>query len=128
VAKKLTIGDLDELRKKLQTQRTTLEGKTRATVTVHMGTCGIAAGARKVMNALMQAVEEKTLTDVRVATAGCAGLCSREPIATVQIGDASPVRYADLTAEKIIRVLDEHVLKGNIVTEYALAMGSERLG
>lgn len=126
--KRLTFETLEQLRNDLQAQRASIEGKARATVTVHMGTCGISAGARGIMSALLKALEERGITDVRVAASACAGLCSREPMATVQLPNAAPVKYVDLDAEKIARILEEHVMKGTIVTECALAMGSERVG
>ena len=126
--KKLTITELEKLRQKIQEEHIVREGKALATINLHMGTCGIAAGARKVMTALLQAIEAKGIKDVRVSTSGCAGLCSREPMATVQIAGQPPVKYVDVTDEKIRRILNEHVLGGNIVKEYALAIGSERVG
>ena len=68
------------------------------------------------------------ITDVCVTSSGCAGLCSREPMATVQLQDEAPVRYVDLDADKIGRILEEHVIGGKVVQEYALAMGNERVG
>lgn len=123
---KLTIEDLQKIKDK--TRRTTQlrEGAGRAKVTVHMGTCGIAAGARNIMDAVLKVVEERDVSDVIVTTSGCAGLCSQEPMATVEIADEAPVKYVDLTPEKIRKVFMEHVLGGQIVTDYALAVGSER--
>ena len=71
-------------------------------------------------------VKEQDVSDVIVTTSGCAGLCSREPMATVELANEAPVKYVDLTAEKIRKVFKEHVLVGKIVTDYALALGSER--
>lgn len=124
--KKLKIGDLEKIREKVRRTAILRQGKARAKVTVHMGTCGIAAGAREIMTALLKEIAKKKAKDVIVTTSGCAGLCSREPMATVEIVDKPPVKYADLTVEKIRKILAEHVLKGKIVTEYALALGSER--
>jgi NADP-reducing hydrogenase subunit HndB len=90
-----------------------------------MGTCGIAAGARDILTAVMEEIEQKKITDVIVTTSGCPGLCSREPMATVELVDKPPVKYVDLTPEKVKKIFSEHILKGNIVTEYALAVGSE---
>jgi len=125
---KMTMSDLASLREKLEEERLVREGKARAQITVHMGTCGIAAGARKIMAALLDEIEKQNVRDVLVSTSGCAGLCSREPMATVQLPDQPPVKYVDLTEEKIACILNEHILKGNIVSEYALAVGSERIG
>ncbi len=123
--KKLKIGDLEKIREKVAKTRVLREGSARARITVHMGTCGIAAGARDILTAVMKEIEKKNIKDVLVTTSGCAGLCSREPMATVEIVDRPPVKYVDLTPEKIKKIFSEHVLKGNIVKEYALAIGSE---
>ena len=124
---KLKPEDLEKISDRMRKMRVLREGTARARVIMHMGTCGIAAGARNVMNALLAELEEKDIKDVIVTTSGCAGLCSREPMATVEIMEAPPVKYVDLNAEKIKKILSEHVLGGKIVIEYALGLGSERL-
>ncbi len=103
------------------------EGKARVKVTIHMGTCGIAAGARKIMSCLLNLIENKGIKDIILANSGCAGLCSREPMITVEMKDKPPVKYVDLTEEKVTTIFHQHLLKGKIVKEYALAMGSEQL-
>lgn len=122
---KLKLEDLEKIRER--TRRTTFlrEGGGNAKVTVHMGTCGIAAGARKIMDALIREVEERDIKDVILAASGCAGLCSREPMVTVELLGKAPVKYVDLTEEKIREIFKKHVLGGEIVKEYALALGSE---
>ena len=124
--KKLKIGDLEKIRNKVRRTAVLRQGKSRAKITVHMGTCGIAAGARDILSSLMDEIQKKKIDDVIVTTSGCAGLCSREPMATVEITGRPPVKYVDLNKEKMKRILEQHVIKGNIVTEYALAVGSER--
>ena len=124
---KLRMEDLERISE--QTRKTTLlrEGAGRAKITVHMGTCGIAAGARKIMNALLDEMQQQNIVDVILTNSGCAGLCSREPMATVELEGQPPVKYVDLTEEKILRVLAEHVEGGKIVEEFALGKGSERV-
>ena len=124
---KLKPEDLKNISEKMRKMRILREGTARARVTIHVGTCGIAAGARNVMNALLAELEEKDIKDVIVTTSGCAGLCSQEPMATVEIIGQAPVKYVDLNEEKIKRILSEHVLGGKIVIEYALGLGSEQL-
>ena len=124
--KKLKIGDLAKIRDKVRKTAALRQGKARAKITVHMGTCGIAAGARDILSGLLKEIQTKKLNDVIVTTSGCAGLCSREPMATVEITDKPPVKYVDLTTAKMKKILDQHVIKGNIVNDYALAIGSER--
>jgi len=124
--KKLKIGDLERVREKVRKTSTLRQGKARAKVTIHMGTCGIAAGAKKILTALLADIEKAKLKDIIVTTSGCAGLCSREPMATLVITGNPPVKYGDLTPEKINDIINEHIINGNIIGKYAFAMGSER--
>lgn len=123
---KLTIDDLKKMRDQARGTVILREGVGKAKITVHMGTCGIASGAREIMEAVMSEIEARDLKDVIVTTSGCAGLCSREPMATVELLGKPPVKYVDLTKEKVKKIFDEHIVGGNIVTKYALAIGSER--
>jgi len=122
---RLTIEDLQKIKEKHKADFTLREGGYRAKITVHMGTCGIAAGARNVMTALMDEISGANITDVIVTTSGCAGLCAREPLATVEIMNQPPVKYCDLNDEKIKEIFKEHILGGNPVEKYALVVGSE---
>jgi len=122
---KLTIADLKKIKEKQQATFNLREGGQRAKVTVHMGTCGIAAGARDIMSALMDEIAEAKVEDVITTTSGCAGLCAREPMMTVEIADKTPVKYGDVTIEKLKEIFREHVLGGNPIEKYALVMGSE---
>jgi NADP-reducing hydrogenase subunit HndB len=123
---KIQPGDLDKIGDKIKRTMLLREGTGRAKVIVHMGTCGIAAGARTIMKALMDEIESKEVKDVLLTISSCAGLCSREPMVTVELTGEPAVKYVDLTPEKAKRIFEEHVLGGKIVTEYALAAGSER--
>jgi len=125
--KKLRIQDLAKIRDETKAMLTIRDSQGRAKVTVHMGTCGIAAGAREIMEALLDEMRKNKVKDVIVTTSGCAGLCSREPMATVEVKDQPPVKYVNLTPQKIRKILVEHVLGGHLVAEYALAVGSETL-
>ncbi len=124
---KLKIGDLDKISQRVRKTTLLREGAGKAKIVVHMGTCGIAAGAREIMNTLLDEFDKQNIDDVILTSSGCAGLCSREPMATVELKDEAPVKYVDLTAEKIRRILSEHVGGGKVVGEYALAKGSERV-
>ena len=92
-----------------------------------MGTCGIAAGARTVMQAFMDEIENRKADDVILTISSCAGLCSREPMATIELQGQPPVKYVDLTPDKAKEIFEQHVVGGKVVTEYALAAGSERV-
>ena len=122
---KLTLDDLKKIKEKQKATFTLREGSYRAKITVHMGTCGIAAGAREIMTALMDEISEAGVEDVITTTSGCAGLCAREPMATVEILNKPPVKYGDLTDKKMKEIFREHVLGGNPVEKYALVIGSE---
>jgi len=123
---KLSIEDLEEIRNKVKKSTLLREGSFTVKITVHMGTCGIAAGARTIMNTLIQLIEESKRNDIMVTNSGCAGFCSKEPMVTVELKGESPVKYSSLNESKIKKIFEEHVLKGKIVAEYALAIGNER--
>ena len=124
---KIRIEDLEKIAERVRKTTLLREGAGRAKITVHMGTCGIAAGAREILNTLLKEFEKKNINDVILTNSGCAGLCSKEPMATVELKDQAPVIYIELNPEKILRILSEHVLGGKIVKEYALAIGGEKL-
>ena len=128
MSKRLDVSGLADLRDRLRRERAVEAESARATVTVHMGTCGIAAGARDVMGALRQTLEDLDVHDVHLTTSGCAGLCSREPMLTVQLRGGAPVKYVEMDTERAVRVLKGHALEGKVVEEFALAVGSERTG
>lgn len=125
---RLTIDDLKKLRDQSAGAIALRAGTARAKVTVHMGTCGIAAGAREVMAALLKEIEAQGVTDVIVTTSGCAGLCSREPMATVEVRSQAPVKYVNLTPAKMTAIFRQHVLGGEVMTDAALAAGCETTG
>jgi NADP-reducing hydrogenase subunit HndB len=125
---KIKPEDLGKIRQRMARTMNVRDGDARAKITVHMGTCGIAAGARKVMSTMLTLVEQADSKDIILTTSGCAGLCSREPMMTIELKGQTPVKYVDLDEEKTRKIFSEHVLSGKIVEEYALAIGSERVG
>ncbi|HEX9860935.1 MAG TPA: (2Fe-2S) ferredoxin domain-containing protein [Nitrospirota bacterium] len=122
---KLTIADLKKIKENYHASQALREGGFRAKVTVHMGTCGIAAGARTIMNAVMEELAKAKLHDVAITTSGCAGLCSQEPMATIELSGEPPVKYIALTEDKMRKIFAEHVVGGTPVKEYALVVGHE---
>ncbi|MBI5967323.1 MAG: (2Fe-2S) ferredoxin domain-containing protein [Deltaproteobacteria bacterium] len=122
---KISLEDLKKIKESVEATVTLREGGYRAKVNIHLGTCGIAAGARGIMTAVMDEISKRDIKDVIVTTSGCAGLCSREPMITVELLGAAPVKYVDLNPEKMREIFAEHVLGGKIVEKYALAVGSE---
>ena len=124
---KLKPEDLEKIAARMRRQTVLREGAGRAKVTVHMGTCGIAAGARKIMSALLGSIGQQGIDDVILTTSGCAGLCSREPMMTVELKDQAPVKYVDLDDEKTRKIFADHIVGGKIVADCALGVGSERV-
>ena len=124
---RLSIADLQNVRDKNKATFTLRKGDYKAKIVVHMGTCGIAAGARNVMTALMNEIAFAGREDIVMKTSGCGGLCAREPMAVIEILDQRPVIYGDLNEEKITEIFREHVTGGNPVEKYALAFGGETI-
>ncbi len=122
---KISIQDLKKIKERERSKMVLRDGKYRAKVTVHMGTCGIAAGAREIMTFFRDTIGQKDIDDVILTNSGCAGLCAQEPMITVEVADQPPVKYVKLNKEKAQQIFDEHVMGGNAVEEYALARGSE---
>lgn len=94
------------------------EDSEQTKVVVGLATCGIASGARPVLNAMAKAVMEKELTNIVISQTGCLGLCQYEPIIEVFEPGKEKVTYVNMTPEKALEVLDEHLLKGNIIAKY----------
>lgn len=114
---------LEELQKikERALQRRKLAGEgARARVVVAMGTCGIAAGARDTMTAILSEIEKKDVTDVIVTQTGCIGLCEYEPIVQVQIGDNDMVTYGKIDPERVPSLIEKHVIGGEPVTEWVV--------
>jgi NADP-reducing hydrogenase subunit HndB len=124
---KLKIEDLEKIAEQTRRKMTVREGTGKAKITVHMGTCGIASGARNIMSAFLKEIEVHNVHDVIITSTGCAGLCSKEPMATVELSGQAPVKYIDLTEAKVKKIFEEHVIKGKFVPEFAYAIGSERI-
>jgi NADP-reducing hydrogenase subunit HndB len=124
---KLKPEDLDKISQRMRATTNLREGAGRVKITVHMGTCGIASGARDIMSAFLKAIDESEAEDIIITTSGCAGLCSHEPMATVELVNEPPVKYVDLSVDKVEKIFNQHVVGGTIVKDYAFAIGSERI-
>jgi len=122
---KMKVEDLKRIKESLKGTVNLRDGQHRVKITVHMGTCGIAAGARKIMDTLFTKLEESGANDIMLTTSGCAGLCNHEPMLTVEVKNSAPVKYINLDKEKALKIFDEHVMNNNPVADYALSLGSE---
>lgn len=122
---KISIQDLKKIKERERGKMVLRDGQYRAKITVHMGTCGIAAGARDVMGVLRELISQKDIDDVILTNSGCAGLCAKEPMMTVELSNQAPVKYILVDKEKAARIFNEHVMGGKAIEDYALARGSE---
>ena len=122
---KLSIEDLHNIKDKNKATCVLKKGSYRAKVIVHMGTCGVASGAEKIMTALKDEIVNAGLNDIRIIPSGSAGLCVREPMATIELPDQPPVKYVDLNEEKMREVFREHIMQGKPVEKYAMVRGGE---
>lgn len=117
-----SLAELQALRDKVKTNmgiRADDSGNTR--VVVGMATCGIAAGARPVLNAFVEEVAKRHLNGVTVTQTGCIGMCQFEPIVEVMMPGKDKVTYGKVTPEKVERIIVDHLVNGNPVAEYTVA-------
>ncbi|MEE8416321.1 MAG: (2Fe-2S) ferredoxin domain-containing protein [Desulfobacterales bacterium] len=118
---KLTIEDLKRIKEKTAKEISVRDGTATAKITIHMGTCGIAAGAREVMGVLMEELTNSDRDDIRVVNSGCIGMCSSEPNVTVEIEGDKPIVYQLINPNKMRQIFKRHVLQGEVQTDFALA-------
>ena len=122
-----SLAELQAIRDKTRaavTLRENAEAGTR--VLVGMATCGIAAGARPVLNAFVEEVAKRGLQDVMVTQTGCIGICQYEPVVEVVTPGQEKVTYVKMTPEKAVRVVNDHLVNGNVVSEYTI--GANAIG
>ena len=116
-----SLEELAAIRDKMKQTVNTREAAHDSTrVVVGMATCGIASGARPVLNTLSDLVQEKKLTNVSVTQTGCIGLCQYEPIVEVMAPGKEKVTYVKMTPEKAKEIVEKHIKGGKIVEEYTI--------
>ena len=117
-----SMAELQAIKEKMRDKVILREGVNSVRVVVGMATCGIAAGARPVLNALVEGVNKEGLTEkVTVSQTGCIGICQLEPIVEVFEPGKEKITYVKMTPEKAARVIEEHLKNGNVVNEYTIA-------
>ncbi len=116
-----SLADLAAIREKMKDKIVLREGSSTTRIVVGMATCGIAAGARPVLNAFVDGVNKEGLaSDVVVSQTGCIGICQYEPVVEVYKAGEEKVTYVKMTVEKAEKVLKEHIKGGKVVTEYTI--------
>ena len=115
-----SLEELKAIKEKMKNNvntRDASEGKVK--VVIGMATCGIAAGARPVMTAFIDEIAKRGL-DVSVTQTGCIGMCKLEPIVDVFVPGQPAVTYVKMNPEKAVRVVNDHIVNNNVVTEYTI--------
>ena len=116
-----SLAELAAIREKMQSKVVIREGQAATRVVVGMATCGIAAGARPVLNAFVDGINSNDLTDkVSVTQTGCIGICQYEPVVEVYEEGKEKVTYVKLDAAKAAEIVEKHLKGGQVVTEYTI--------
>jgi NADP-reducing hydrogenase subunit HndB len=116
-----SVEELNRHRERLavQTKQETVPGQVNATVVVGMGTCGQAAGAGEVLQALQREVESRQLR-VDFRTVGCIGLCAQEPLVDIQLPGQPRITYANVKPSQVRRLVEDHLVGGSVIEEWAI--------
>ena len=117
-----SLAELAAIKEKMQNKVVLREGSGDIRVVVGMATCGIAAGARPVLNAFVEEVDKEGLSGkVMVTQTGCIGICQYEPVVEVFEADKEKVTYVKMTAEKAKEVVEKHLKGGKVIEEYTIS-------
>ncbi|HEX3025997.1 MAG TPA: (2Fe-2S) ferredoxin domain-containing protein [Clostridia bacterium] len=121
-----SLAELAEIRDKMKGKVNIRENSgDTIRVVVGMATCGIAAGARPVLNTMVEEVSKRKLENVMVTQTGCIGICQYEPVVEVYEQGKEKVTYVKMTAEKALRVVSDHLVNGNVVMEYTIGAAAK---
>lgn len=113
-----TLEDLKKLREEAQKDlKVRLETGTK--ITVGMGTCGIAAGARETMHAILEELKKREI-EAHVTTVGCIGMCVKEPLVDIEQAGKPRITYGNVKPDMVPRLIEEHLIKGNVVQEWVV--------
>lgn len=116
-----SLAELAALREKMKADVSLRHDSSDDTrVVVGMATCGIAAGARPVLAAFVEEVNKRQLKNVMVTQTGCIGICKLEPVVEVYVPGQEKVTYVKMTADKVAKVVNDHLVNGKVVTEYTI--------
>ena len=117
-----TLAELQAIKDKMKNKVVLREGGESTRVVVGMATCGISAGARPVLNAFVEGVNEAGLADkVTVSQTGCIGVCQYEPVVEIFEADKEKVTYIKMTPEKAAEVIEKHLKGGKVINEYTIS-------
>lgn len=117
-----SLEDLKRAREEALNKKTAKATSGTAQIIVGMGTCGIAAGARDAMKSILDTIESDSINGIIVSQTGCIGLCEKEPIVQVIIGEQPKVTYGKVTPEIAREIVREHIVKHNVVQNHVIPM------
>ncbi len=117
-----SLEDLKKLREEALEKRRVKTASGNIQVIVGMGTCGIAAGARDTMKAILDTIQTENLSGIAVTQTGCMGLCEKEPIVQVVVGDQPKVTYGKVNPLVARRIMKEHVVGGKVVEDQVIPL------
>ena len=121
-----SLAELAELREKMKASvNLRHDSADDVRVVVGMATCGIAAGARPVLAKFVEEVEKRQLSHVMVTQTGCIGICKLEPVVEVYVPGQEKVTYVKMTPEKAAKVVTDHLVNGQVVTEYTIVAAQQ---
>ena len=124
MAKLKNLEELRNLREAAQ-HAMMVRTNTNTRVIIGMGTCGIAAGARDVMHAILKELEQRKI-EAHVETVGCIGMCAKEPLVDIEQAGQPRVTYGNITADKVPQLIEQHLNKGQVVEEWVVGrLGAE---
>ncbi len=119
-----SLKELKELRESLQKDMSARDNTDKPKIIIGMGTCGIAAGARNILKAVLDEIEKREL-DVNVTQTGCIGMCEKEPLLDIKLPGKERITYGNLEEKDVKKIILEHVINGNMVEELAIARFEE---
>ena len=117
-----SLEDLKRIREQAQ-QELRIRTETGTKITVGMGTCGIAAGARETMHAILEELKKRNI-EAHVTTVGCIGMCSKEPLVDIEQAGRPRITYGNVHPNMVPRLIEEHLINGNVVQEWVFGQVS----
>lgn len=123
---KITKEDLAKIKKRVYKEDPLALGEKRIKITLHKGTCGIAAGAQKIHDIIMEEINKHNADDVMVTTSGCMGICCREPLITIEERGKDTIVYEYLNKDKTEQIFKEHIIGGVVQKDFVMARGREK--
>ena len=116
-----SLAELKAIKDRMKDKVVLREGSNDVRVVVGMATCGIAAGARPVLNAFVEEIAKRGLTnDITVTQTGCIGICQYEPVVEIEVPGQDKVTYVKVAPEMVPRIVNDHLVNKNVVTEYTI--------